>query len=103
MEIFFDDEAEALNEHPPLSSSRNDIGQMALPLFQRPRSILLNRLLQSDCNPSVQVLLLSKSGGDPTALQPKAITDQNVPKCQNPMFPVLRIVTTFGLVTVPES
>jgi len=69
----------------PLPISRNQLAAMAPPLLKHQKSLLLNKLSESDCALSTQALVSpNKSIGDQNIPQPKASCDQNVPQHQKP-------------------
>jgi len=65
-----------------LPHSGNPPGAMAPPLLKFKNSTLLNTTSASDCAPSTQVLLLSKSSREQKVPQPKASADHNIPETQ---------------------
>jgi hypothetical protein len=87
---------------PQLSNSKNPAGAMAPPMLKCQESICLNKLSQSDCSPSTQVLLLYKSSGDVNVPQPKASTDQNILEYQPATFgKAKRVILAILFTNVP--
>jgi len=79
--------ADTVIAHPPLANSRNLPAAMVPPQLKREKSSLLNKSSGSVCAPSARALVLpNKCSGDQNLPQPKATSDQNVPRHQKPTY-----------------